>query len=156
MKNYTKSGKSIKVSEVQLKYIQKVPKSERFKITSSRSANDLVRTVIDDDQIDLNEKVHLICMNNSNDVIAVSELSVGSSNGCLVDIKNVLVTALKVRACGLILLHNHPSGTLRPSNADRDLTKRVKEAAKMIDISLLDHLIYTRESYVSFADESWL
>lgn len=82
-----------------------------------------------------------------------SQLSKGGITGTLVDVRLVLKTALEVGATGLILAHNHPSGTLKPSAADKELTKKLKLASESLDIKILDHLIVTETAYYSFADE---
>jgi len=84
------------------------------------------------------------------------QLSKGGITGTLVDVRLVLKTALQIGAIGLILTHNHPSGTLVPSQADKNITKKLKIASKSIDIKVLDHLIITEKAYFSFADENLL
>jgi DNA repair protein RadC len=95
-------------------------------------------------------------LNNSNKVIQKNQLSKGGITGTLVDVRLALKTALEVGAVALILVHNHPSGTLKPSEADKKLTQKLKNAAQSLDIKVLDHLIITESSYFSFADESLL
>jgi len=80
-------------------------------------------------------------------------VSVGGLTGTIVDVRNILQTALKANACSVILAHNHPSGNPNPSDADIQITRRVNEAAKIMDIQVLDHLILLTEGYYSFADE---
>jgi len=80
-------------------------------------------------------------------------VSVGGLTGTIVDVRNILQTALKANACSVILAHNHPSGNQNPSDADIQITRRVNEAAKIMDIQVLDHLILLTEGYYSFADE---
>ena len=93
----------------------------------------------------------LFILNNSNKVIHKNQLSKGGITGTLVDMRLVLKTALEVGAVGLILAHNHPSGTLKPSQADKDVTLKLKTAAQSLDIKVLDHLIITENAYFSFA-----
>jgi DNA repair protein RadC len=81
------------------------------------------------------------------------KVSSGGLTGTIVDVRIVLGTALKAAATSIILAHNHPSGNLHPSQEDFNLTKRIKEAAKFMDITVIDHLILTDENYYSFADE---
>ena len=73
--------------------------------------------------------------------------------GTIVDVRLIFAAAIKANAVGLILAHNHPSGNLKPSYIDIQLTKRVKEAGQLLDIQLLDHLILTSDGYLSMADE---
>ena len=84
------------------------------------------------------------------------QLSKGGITGTLVDVRLVLKTALQIGAIGLILTHNHPSGTLVPSQADKNITQKLKIASESIDIKVLDHLIITEKAYFSFADENLL
>ncbi|MDD7886416.1 DNA repair protein RadC [Flavivirga sp. 57AJ16] len=126
---------------------------EKSKITSSRSAFELMQPIIGELK---HEEFWIIYLNNSNKVIQKNQLSKGGITGTLVDVRLVLKNALEVGATGLILAHNHPSGTLRPSDADRQITCKLKKAAQNLDIKVLDHLIITEKSYFSFADESLL
>jgi len=93
-------------------------------------------------------------MNNSNKVIQKNQLSKGGITGTLVDVRLALKTAIEVGAVGLILAHNHPSGTLKPSQADKQITQKLKIAGESLDIKVLDHLIITEKAYFSFADEN--
>ena len=126
---------------------------ERKKITSSKSVFELMQPIIGELP---HEEFWIIYLNNSNKVIHKSQLSKGGITGTLVDTRLVLKTALEVGAVGLILTHNHPSGTLKPSQADKDVTLKLKLAAQSLDIKVLDHLIITEQSYFSFADQSIL
>ena len=102
------------------------------------------------------EEFWVLYLNNANCVIHENRLSKGGITGTLVDVRLVLRKALEVGAVALILAHNHPSGTLKPSTADRDLTKKIQQSAQLMDIKILDHLIITREDYYSFADQNLL
>jgi len=126
---------------------------EKRKISSSASVFELLQPVIGELP---HEEFWIIYLNNSNKVIQKNQLSKGGITGTLVDVRLALKTALEVGAVGLILAHNHPSGTLKPSEADKNLTQKLKTAAQSLDIKILDHLIITERSYFSFADESLL
>ena len=126
---------------------------DKMKITSSKSVFELMQPVIGELP---HEEFWIIYLNNSNKVIHKNQLSKGGITGTLVDTRLVLKTALEVGAVGLILTHNHPSGTLKPSQADKDVTSKLKIAAQSLDIKVLDHLIITEQSYFSFADQSML
>ncbi|MGB0166792.1 MAG: JAB domain-containing protein, partial [Luteibaculum sp.] len=102
------------------------------------------------------EEFYLLLLNRSNRVTEKLRLSVGGVTGTVVDMRLLVKPALLALASGVILAHNHPSGNLRPSEADRRLTQKAKEALKLFDIQLMDHLIITKEGYTSFADEGWL
>lgn len=119
------------------------------KITSSASAFELLQPILGDLP---HEEFWIIYMNNSNKVIQKSQLSKGGITGTLVDVRLVLKTALEVGATGLLLAHNHPSGTLKPSTADKQITEKLKRAALSLDIKVLDHIIITETTYFSFAD----
>ncbi|WP_298495233.1 DNA repair protein RadC [uncultured Algibacter sp.] len=126
---------------------------EKKKITSSSSVFELMQPVIGELQ---HEEFWIIYMNNSNKVLQKNQLSKGGITGTLVDVRLVLKNALEVGATGLILAHNHPSGTLKPSEADKQITQKLKIAAQSLDIKVLDHLIITEKAYFSFADETLL
>lgn len=106
---------------------------------------------------DLNiEEFHIILVNRANKIICKKKISSGGTAGTVVDSKIVFKQALEHSAAGIILSHNHPSGSLNPSQADIDLTKKLKEGAMLLDISVLDHLIIHGSTYFSFADEGLL
>ncbi|WCO02332.1 RadC family protein [Psychroserpens ponticola] len=126
---------------------------EKNKISSSVSVFELLQPIIGELP---HEEFWIVYLNNSNKVIQKNQLSKGGITGTLVDVRLALKIALEVGAVGLILAHNHPSGTLKPSEADKNLTQKLKLAAQSLDIKVLDHLIITENSYFSFADESLL
>ncbi|WGD33756.1 DNA repair protein RadC [Olleya sp. YS] len=126
---------------------------QKKKITSSKSVFELMQPIIGELP---HEEFWIIYLNNSNKVIHKSQLSKGGITGTLVDTRLVLKTALEVGAVGLILAHNHPSGTLKPSQSDKEVTTKLKVAAQSLDLKVLDHLIVTEQSYFSFADENLL
>jgi DNA repair protein RadC len=126
---------------------------EKKKITSSASVFELMQPVIGELE---HEEFWIVYLNNSNKVIQKSQLSKGGITGTLVDVRLVLKNALEVGATGLILAHNHPSGTLKPSEADKQITNKLKLASESLDIKVLDHLIVTEKAYFSFADENLL
>ena len=123
------------------------------KITSSASVFELMQPIIGELP---HEEFWIVYLNNSNKVIQKNQLSKGGITGTMVDVRLVLKTALEVGATGIILAHNHPSGTLKPSEADKQLTTKLSVAAKSLDIKVLDHLIITEKAYFSFADENIL
>ncbi|RED50048.1 RadC family protein [Seonamhaeicola aphaedonensis] len=126
---------------------------EKKKITSSVSVFELMQPIIGELQ---HEEFWIIYLNNSNKVIQKNQLSKGGITGTLVDVRLVLKNALEVGATGLILAHNHPSGTLKPSEADKQITAKLKNAAQSLDIKVLDHVIITEKAYFSFSDETIL
>tara|TARA_R110000787_G_scaffold279936_1_gene390350 strand:- start:17815 stop:18513 length:699 start_codon:yes stop_codon:yes gene_type:complete len=126
---------------------------EKKKITSSSSVFELMQPIIGELP---HEEFWIVYLNNSNKVLQKIQLSKGGITGTLVDVRLVLKTALQIGAVGLILTHNHPSGTLVPSQADKNITQKLKIAGESIDIKVLDHLIITEKAYFSFADENLL
>ncbi len=126
---------------------------EKKKITSSSSVFELMQPIIGELP---HEEFWIVYLNNSNKVLQKLQLSKGGITGTLVDSRLVLKTALQLGAVGLILAHNHPSGTLKPSLADKNITQKLKAAGESLDIKVLDHLIITEKSYFSFADKNLL
>ncbi|PNQ75364.1 hypothetical protein C1T31_04330 [Hanstruepera neustonica] len=126
---------------------------EKKKISSSISVFELMQPIIGELP---HEEFWIIYLNNSNKVIQKQQLSKGGITGTLVDVRLVLKMALELGATGIILVHNHPSGTLKPSEADKQITQKLKNASNSLDIKTLDHLIITEEAYYSFADENLL
>jgi DNA repair protein RadC len=97
-----------------------------------------------------------IFLNQSNRVIHLAQLTQGGINQSIVDIRVLFKTALDHFSTGIIVAHNHPSGNLKPSREDIEITQKIKEAGKMLGIQLLDHLIVTQNSYFSFSDDGLL
>ncbi|WP_121965722.1 JAB domain-containing protein [Myroides sp. N17-2] len=143
-------------SEVELIYKSKVKASQRPHITSSYSAYQVALTAWDSNKIELLEQFKVIMLSNNNKVLGVLDASTGGITGTIVDLRIIFSALLKANAVGFLIVHNHPSGSLVPSEADRQVTRKIKEASKILDINLLDHLIITEESYYSFADEGTL
>ncbi|MEQ9466282.1 MAG: DNA repair protein RadC [Ekhidna sp.] len=126
---------------------------KRIRITSSNDAYEVIRG----DLMDLNhEEFWLLLLKRNNEVIKKEMLSRGGVSGTVVDAKIIFKRALEETASGIILAHNHPSGNIKPSQEDINLTKRLREAGKSLDISILDHLIVTDSAFFSFADEGLL
>lgn len=123
------------------------------KITSSKDAFELLQPVIGELE---HEEFWILYLNNANKVLLSSQLSKGGLTGTLVDVRIVMKQALELGAVGLILAHNHPSGTLKPSSEDKAVTEKLKKAAMALDIKVLDHLIIAQKDYYSFADERLL
>jgi DNA repair protein RadC len=144
------------IAEVELIYKSKVKASERPKITSSKDAADLLIKVWDDNKIDFVEQFKVLFLNRSNRVLGLFEASTGGVTGTIADPKLIFVAALKANSCAIVISHNHPSGELKPSQQDEQLTQKIKEGGKFLDIRVLDHIIVTSEGYYSFADEGLL
>ena len=123
---------------------------ELKKVTSSKVIFEIMQPIIGELP---HEEFWIIYLNNSNKIISKSQLSKGGITGTLVDVRIVFKTALEMGATALILCHNHPSGTLVPSDADKQITRKLKLAGESLEIKVLYHLIITEASYFSFADE---
>jgi DNA repair protein RadC len=140
------------LAEIKVSYSVKTKPSERIKITNSKDAYNLFREIWSD-QIELREEFLALFLNRANHVIGWHLVSVGGTSGTVVDPKIIFSVALKCMAHGIILCHNHPSGNLNPSEADKQLTTKLKKGCAILDITLLDHLIITNDGYFSFADQ---
>jgi DNA repair protein RadC len=127
--------------------------NERKKISSSK---DLVGYLKQKLQHETKEVFVVIFLDRSNKILASEVISIGGITGTVADPRIILRRALELGASALVLSHNHPSGNLRPSQADKDLTQKLKAAAKLIDMEVMDHLIISEEGYYSFADDGQL
>lgn len=121
------------------------------KITSSKAVYEIMQPIIGELQ---HEEFWIIYLNNSNKVLFKEQSSKGGLTGTLVDVRMVFKKALDLFATAVILCHNHPSGKLQPSIADKSITVKIKLAGDTLDIKVLDHIIITENAYFSFADES--
>ena len=145
-----------KVAEVQLVYKTKVKPSERPQIKTSKDCYEVLKQSWDKDKIEFVEQFKVILINKAQKLLGIYELSTGGITGTVADPRLVFIAALKANACSVILSHNHPSGNLKPSKADEELTRKIKNGGLLLDITVLDHIIMTSESYFSFADEGLL
>ncbi|MVM41393.1 DNA repair protein RadC [Spirosoma sp. HMF3257] len=126
---------------------------QRAKVTCSRDAyNEMIPHLIDKPH----EEFWILLMNRANEILRPVQISTGGISGTVADPKLIFKQAIEHLASSLILFHNHPSGNLMPSQADKDLTKKLRDAGRLLDIPVLDHLIFTDKSYFSFADEGIL
>lgn len=123
---------------------------ENPKIMSSRDAYRLFKQKLSDLP---HEEFHVLYLNRANKVIKSESISKGGVSGTVVDIRLIIKPGIECLASGIILGHNHPSGNLKPSQADIDLTKKTQQASKLMDIDVLDHLIIGDQEYFSFKDE---
>ena len=123
------------------------------KIGSSKDVFHLLQPVIGELE---HEEFWILYLNNSNKVLHKAQVSKGGITGTLVDVRLVMKQTLELGAVAIILAHNHPSGTLKPSGADKEMTKKIQTAGETLDIKVLDHLIITQKSYYSFADDKML
>lgn len=144
------------VSEVELVYKSKVKASDRPQLNRGSEVGKFLKQNWDLNRIELQEQFKVILMNRNHRVLGLYEASSGGMFGTVADPKLIFIAALKINACNLIIAHNHPSGNLTPSEADKKLTQRIKYGADLLDMRLLDHIIITTEGYYSFADEGLL
>jgi DNA repair protein RadC len=139
------------LSEIQVSYKPGLTSSKI--INDSNAAFDILATLFPQETICLQEQFVVLYLNRANRVIGSYQLSKGGITGTIADVRLILSVALKTLASGLILAHNHPSGNLKPSETDIQLTNKVKQAAKLMDIEVLDHMILSSNGYFSFTDE---
>jgi DNA repair protein RadC len=143
------------VSEVKISYRPEVRPSERPTITCPADMYRLLREngVFAPEAIEHREFFKVLLLNRANRLLGISHLSEGGIHEAVVDIRHIMQAAILSNASQIALCHNHPSGNLKPSAQDDRVTKRVKEACDIFDISLTDHLVVSSESYYSYADE---
>ena len=141
-----------KVSEIQVTYKPAI--GEKPIICSALDAFNEFKKFFDPETIALQEQFMVMYLNRANRVTGIYPLSKGGITGTVADIRIILSVALKIAATGIILAHNHPSGSLRPSGTDIELTNKIADAAKLMDIKVLDHLILSGEgTFYSLGNE---
>ena len=126
----------------------------KIKINNSKESYELLKSCWSMNTIELQEEFKILLLNRNHQVLGIYPLSKGGVSGTVVDAKLVFSVALKCNASSIVMVHNHPSGNLKPSEADLRLTKKLKEAGTYLDVMLLDHIIITKNDYYSFADNS--
>ena len=138
-----------RITEYQLKKVKSdIPAA---KIVSSHDAATYARQFYFDD-IEIYESMFLMLLNRANNVVGYVKISQGGTAGTIVDMKMLANYAINSLCHSIILVHNHPSGNINPSQNDVDLTKKAKEGLKLFDIAVLDHIIITKESHYSLAE----
>lgn len=156
MEKSTSTSELFKVSEIKVSYHPQIKASERKKVCCSRQVFEVFLDYWDQGLIELQEQFVMMMLNRANKVIGIFEVSKGGLAGTVADPKVIFSVALKCSASSIILAHNHPSGNLRPSEADITLTRKLKSGGELLDIVVIDHLILSQEGYYSFADEGIL
>jgi DNA repair protein RadC len=146
----------MQVAEVELVYRSKVKHHDRPVVVHNTDAYTIFLEHWNAGTIELIEEFKLLLLNRAHRVLGICALSRGGMTGTIIDPKLVFITALKTAATSIILCHNHPSGNLRPSERDKQITQQLKEAGALLEIRVLDHLIISGEGYYSFADEGLL
>ena len=127
----------------------------RKQITTSQASYDFIKQFYQDD-IEIYESFFLLLLNRNNQTIGYAKISQGGVNSTVVDIRIIAKYVVDSLATGIILAHNHPSGNLNPSQEDITITKKIVEAMKFFDVVVLDHIILTGQSYLSFQDGGYL
>lgn len=138
------------VSEFGLKY--KKSEFRKAKIQSSKDAADYIRQFYFDDLM-IYESFFMVMLNRGNNTTGFVKISQGGISGTVVDVKLIAKYAIESLACSVIVAHNHPSGTLTPSDQDVKITRKIREALTLFDIQVLDHVILAEDKHYSFADE---
>ena len=141
------------ICEIKVSYSSKVKYKELKTISCSMDVVEILRSFWSKDILEYKEEFYVLILSRSNKVRGYHKISEGGASATLVDPKMIFSVALKCNACAVILAHNHPSGNTKPSQSDIELTRKIKEGGKILEISVLDHIILTAESYYSFADE---
>jgi DNA repair protein RadC len=142
-----------KVAEIEISYFPKVRPSERPHARTSKEVYEILRSAWNHNNIEYCEEFKVLLLNQANRVLGIVDISTGGVASTIVDPKKVFGAVLKANATGIILAHNHPSGNLQPSEADKRITQRLKLAGELLEIKVLDHVILTLEGYYSFSDE---
>lgn len=155
----TKSKKrfdnSATINEVRIHY-QRPIFTQNKTVRSSEDSERILREFIDSKRIDYKEFFWVLLLSNAHQVIGISEIGIGNTNGVSVNVKEIYHLALLSNASSIIVAHNHPSGKLTPSKADKSLTDKLKRGLELLDINLLDHLILSSESFTSFSNDNWM
>jgi DNA repair protein RadC len=127
----------------------------KMKIQNANDSSEFIKQFYQDD-IEIYESFFLLLLNQQNHTIGYAKISQGGITGTVVDVRIIAKYAVDSLATGIILAHNHPSGNVNPSQSDISITKKVKEAMNLFDISVLDHIILTVDSFYSFANNGLL
>lgn len=142
-----------RVKAIQLKalceFATRLNKPLDYRKIKIQSPGDIAKILIEDMKYRKTELLKLVILNNSNEILKIQNITEGNSNMVAADAKNILSEVIKMQAPKIILLHNHPSGNLKPSQSDIDFTQRIKQACEILGIQLLDHIIITENGYTS-------
>jgi len=140
------------IPEVKLRLNRSSRKKLFGKISDSKSVAEFIRRIYKRGEIELQEQFIVLYLDRANNIIGFYRHAVGGITGTIADVRIILAAALKSASTSIIIAHNHPSSNLKPSDADIQLTRKIKESASVMDITVLDHLIVTKDGYYSFAD----
>lgn len=144
------------VAEITLRYNQEMPTSKRPIVNCAADAHKIFMSNWDNDILELQEQFKIMLLNRNNRVLGIVTISTGGITGTVADPKVIFAAALKGAASSIIIAHNHPSGNLSPSVQDKAITSKLSKIGSLLEISVVDHLIVTTESYYSFSENSML
>lgn len=136
------------LAEIKVSY--STTNTTKIKITKGEEAYKILLNSWDINTIELQEEFKVLLLNKANEVLGIYQLSKGGIAGTVIDVRLIFSVALKCNATGIIICHNHPSGNLKPSVADINITKKIKECSTLLDITLIDHLIISKTGFYSF------
>lgn len=145
-------GKLNEICEVEIIYKRPIVTSMELVICAEDSV-ELFRKLIPEEKMDFKEFFLVALLSRNNRVLGIANIGMGNSHSTIVNVIEIFQLAIKTNASSIILCHNHPSGSLKPSESDITITKKIKEACALCDISLLDHIILTSEGHNSFIGE---
>jgi len=141
----------MEIAEIKVSY--STNQKDKIKLNSPKEVFEFILSIWNLDIIEFQEESKIILLNRANFVLGIYNLSKGGISGTVVDIRVILGVALKCNASGIILAHNHPSGNMKPSEADKQITRRLKDACNLLEITLLDHFIISRDNFFSFTQD---
>ncbi|RZK11127.1 MAG: DNA repair protein [Flavobacterium sp.] len=150
--NFAQIKSLYRVSEIGIHYKYKTPYKDRIQVPSSNVAYEILKFAWDQNKIELMEQFKILLIDNKGSALGIVDIASGSINACIVDPRLVFAAALKAKASGIVLSHNHPSGHLIPSENDKKLTEKIWQGGEILNISIFDHLIVSPQNYYSFAD----
>lgn len=142
------------VNEIKLSY-SRIGNAEKT-VVNSYEVSEVFRAHFESDQMDYKEHFYALYLDQKNKVLGIKKISECGISSTMVDVRIVMQGALLCNASAIVVCHNHPSGSLAPSSADIKMTQKIEEAAKVLDFNLLDHIILTSDSFLSFLDEGLL
>ena len=144
------------LAELEVSYKSKRTREQRIPIRCSQDVDRFLRTIWNEKTLELVEEFYVICLNGSHEAIGWVRVSTGGLNSTSIDPRIIFGVALQTASTAIIVAHNHPSGSLEPSRQDREVTKSLKEAGKLLNIKVLDHIILTKDSSFSFEEHGML
>jgi DNA repair protein RadC len=144
------------IAEVQLIYKKPPSKAEPVIVTEAVTAYEVFKQTWDKNKIDLVEEFKVLLLRQNNSCIGVAHIATGGMSSVIADPRIIFATALKANAAAIILAHNHPSGNTKPSQQDMDLTDKLVEGGKLLDLKVLDHIILTSKGYLSMGNNGFM